>query len=209
MNEAAMGSRPALSEFRHRRGWPRIRTFPLLTLAGILVVAGLSVFTPDIAAADSSALSATVSGGDLTATIAPTILNARLRHDSGFDTFEGAGASWVFRDARGSGVPWTLTVSGTGSWHSAPESHSADTVCVPTGVLQIRLREITHGSADASGPTMETVSLSGQPQTLIAARAPAMGSFRIAPTFSVRIPIEPRTETSSRSFACVLTYTLG
>ena len=189
---------------------PRTRWLCAILIACLLAAGG--TFGPKRAEADSTIVSGLITGGDITHTIVPVILKALPLDGSGLTEFTGTTTPWVFRDARGTGMPWALTVAGT------PFSHWSDAAQSPNEIRDVdvahdplridSVRVISETGSDPA-PSGESVLLSTRQQTLIAARSTAKGSFSVSPMFSVRLPTSSPTQLSKVPAVCVITYTFG
>ncbi|MBC7518379.1 MAG: hypothetical protein H7248_05770 [Microbacteriaceae bacterium] len=156
----------------------------------------------------TTTLATAIMDGGLTTTM-PSVALRPQKELAGFTSFAAEGSPWIFRDARGTGRPWALTVSATNFTRLANlDNDSFAVTSIPRNALQISLSEVLPEAGADIAPDSEVVTLSDQQQTLISAREPAKGSYSVRPTFTMRV-ISEIAALVGDSFACTITYTIG
>lgn len=193
----------------------------LIAIASLAcAVALVAAFSPT-ANADTSSdpLSATISGGDLTAVVsAPSqmtsvVLDGRSSHAS-----VGVPAEWVITNARGTNAAWCLSVSAT-DFTSAPGELDLLERTLPVSNLTITPGLITANTTEGAdaAPAAGPVTVSGHPQALVWAPTLGKGTFTLKPEFSLSIPPNAYRsnfsgaieESAVNPFVSVLTFTIA
>jgi hypothetical protein len=161
-------------------------TFALaLVLSTVVAVPSLAV-TAD--SSEEQPVNASVRGGTLNATVfAPTLSDVTL--DGKTDQVAtGVSNTWSLVDARGSGAAWGLSVEGT---DFTSEAGAVDTVArtIPIGALTIKPGAITGAAGADANPDHDDITVSDESQPLVWTGASAKGSYSLAPTYDVVIPL--------------------
>ena len=163
--------------------------------AAITVGAGTKVDGRALAVNDAVTLDADTftttppSGGSLTATTAGATLSEVRLNGTSTQYATGTSAQWTITDARGTGAPWTLSVSATVPTSAAGTvEQSARTL--PVGNLTITPGQITAdtGADPADSITAPALKLSDSSQTLVSTKGPNKGTYTLTPEFSLAVP---------------------
>lgn len=151
--------------------------------AGALLFAGL-------APASAEQVDSTVSGGALTASVSGAALSGVEINGVQAQVASGLTEAWTVTDARGTGKPWSLSVSAT-DFASAAGSVETTERTIPASALSLTPGAVTAGpGADAAtGISTSTVTLGSASQTLISAQGPHKGTYSVAAsTFELTVP---------------------
>ncbi len=188
-----------------------------IKIAGI--VAGTSlIFAAAVspAMADTSEVSGTVIGGDLTFTTSPVTLTGVQLDGKTVQSATGtAETAWSVTDARGTGAPWSLSVSGTDFTSAAG---TVDTILRTITIDNLILTpgDITAGAGSDVAPTASPLPMSTAPQSLVATTGSGMGSYTFTPSFDLSIPVNSfRSNLSAgvgtieNPYVSVITYTVS
>lgn len=163
----------------------RILVKSVASAAAVAVLVAVSVGP---AYADNDPISATVTAGGLTAQVTGATLSSVALDGSAAKHSTGtASGVWTITDARGSGAPWGLTVSGT-DFTSAPGDTDKTPRTLPIGDLMLVPGTVTSGGGSDSAPQGTTVNVSSQPQVIVAATGGYKGTFTLTPNFDLTVP---------------------
>ncbi len=193
----------------------------LMTVASLAcAVALIALFSP-VAQANTSSdtLSATISGGALTAVVsAPSTMTSVVLDGLTTHASVGRPAEWVITNARGTNAAWCLSVSAT-DFTSAPgvldlleRTVTINNLTITPGLITAHITE----GADAA-PATEPVTVSSRPQALVWAPTLGKGTFTLKPEFSLSIPPNAYRsnfsgairESAVNPFVSVLTFTIA
>lgn len=190
--------------------------FALKYCAAAVFALGLTVAAAAPAFADATPgspqtqpVTASVIGGNLTASVSgpASPLTVTLDGSPTLSTTSSALSPWKIVDARGSGAPWGLSVSGT-DFVSAPGDTDTTARSLPIGDLSISPGTIVSSSGSTVIPTGGTLQISGTSQVLITAAANARGSFTFTPQYALVVAgTAYRSNYTSGSSGAVNLYT--
>jgi len=160
-----------------------------LNVGGVTAVIVIILSSTTLPAlANTNNVSGIVSGGNLSATTSDVVLSTTtldgqtVQHATGSPT-----TPWTITDARGSGAPWTLTVSGTDFTSTAGLIDDTErTIAIDN--LTITPGTITAGEGSDPATSASAVTLSKTPKALISVTSGGMGSYTYEPEFDLSVP---------------------
>ena len=159
-----------------------------------------------------------VSGGNLTETTSGATLSG-VTLDGTDQTATGTASSeWSITDARGTGAPWTLSVSATdfrsdaGTVETTPRTIPASALTITPGAVTAAA-----GSDSASAIDASPLTVSDTAQALVSASGPEKGTYTMTPSFSLAVPANAYRSNYSgeigasdlNPYTSTLTYTIG
>lgn len=159
------------------------------SLIAVAATAALCALSVSPAFADNDPISATVTAGGLSAQVSGANLStvaldgATVKHSTG-----PALGIWTITDARGSGAPWGLTVSGTDFTSQAGDTDLTPRT-LPIGNLLITPGAVASGTGSDTAPQSTPVNVSSQAQVLVTATGNFKGSFTFTPNFDLTVPV--------------------
>ncbi|TFD55955.1 ice-binding family protein [Cryobacterium sp. Hh38] len=127
--------------------------------------------------------------GTLTASTGGAALSAVVLNGTSTQYATGSGPQWLIVDDRGTGAPWTLTVTATAAT-SAPGSTELIARTLPIDSLVIDPGPITAGP-NGSNPARivgRPLTMSGTPQVLLSTVGSNPGTYLLTPSFSLAVP---------------------
>jgi hypothetical protein len=160
-----------------------------------------------------------VSGGSLTETTSGATLSGVTLDGSNSQTATGSASSeWSITDARGTGAPWTLSVSATdftsdaGTVETTPRSIPASALTITPGTVSAAT-----GSDSASNIDASPLAVSTSAQALVSAAGSDKGTYTLTPSFSLAVPANAYRSNYSAEigssalnpYTSTLTYTIG
>lgn len=190
------------------------------TMKGALLTLGVcGVLAVGASPAMADTTTSTVSGGSLSVTTSAPTLSGVTLDGSNTQTATGtAPSAWTVTDSRGTGAPWTVSVSAT-DFTSAAGTVETTARTITAGHLTITPGTVTAGSgADpATNITAPALAVSTSSQALVSAAGPDKGTYTLTPTFSLAIPANAYRSnysgavgsTSLNPYTSTLTYTIG
>ncbi|WP_104127005.1 ice-binding family protein [Cryobacterium sp. Y57] len=199
-------------------------TGTIIGMAAISIGAGVSYLGRALTAngavmmSTASSTSPVPPAGHLTAATAGATLSAVTLLGTHPQFATGVSTQWSIIDARGTGAPWTLSVSATVPTSAAGTVETEDRM-LSVHNLSIAPGTITTGSNTdaATGITAPTLALSASPQTLIATTGSHRGTYLLTPTYSLMIPTNAYRSNYSGAidnspmnpYVTVLTFTIS
>lgn len=160
-----------------------------LKSGGVIVGIGFLLATTTIPAfANTNDVSGIVSGGNLSATTSDVLLSTTTLDGQTVQHATGSpSTSWTITDARGSGAPWTLSVSGTDFTSAAGLIDDIErTIAIDN--LTITPGTITASEGSDPATSASAVTLSKTPKALISVTSGGMGSYAYEPEFDLSVP---------------------
>lgn len=160
--------------------------FALSLVVGVVSASPAFAVTTD--SSEEQPVNASVRGGTLNASVfAPALSDVTL--DGKTDQVAtGVSAPWTLVDARGSGAAWGLSVEGT---DFTSDAGAVDSIArtIPIGALTIKPGSITGAAGADANPDHDDITVSDESQPLVWTSASAKGSYTLAPTYDVVIPL--------------------
>ena len=159
-----------------------------------------------------------VSGGNLAANTSGATLSGVVLDGTNQTATGTASSEWSITDPRGTGAPWTLSVSATdftsdaGSVETTPRTIPASALTITPGAVTAAA-----GSDSASNIDASPLTVSNGVQALVSAPGDDKGIYTMTPSFSLAVPANAYRSNYSGAigssdlnpYTSTLTYTIG
>lgn len=187
-----------------------------VTLVGLTALPAHADSTP-ASAPQTTPVTATVIGGGLSASVTgpASALSVALNGTTAQIATSSSVSPWTIVDARGTGAPWGISVSGTDFISAAGDTETVQRV-MPISALSITPGSVTATSGSTVVPTGSVLALTNTPQVLVTAAADAKGSFSLEPKYTLTVPgsayrsnYTSGTSGAMNAYTTTLTFTIA